>query len=47
MSAQYKVTGGAGRFAEATGTFENHREADINKGLVTLAYSGPICGVAP
>ncbi|QBQ53437.1 hypothetical protein [Nitrosococcus wardiae] len=47
MSTQYKVTGGTGRFAEATGTFKNHGEADTHRGLVTLAYSGQICGVAP
>ncbi len=40
MSTQYTVTGGTGRFANAKGTLENHGEADTNRGLVTLAYSG-------
>ncbi len=47
MTTQYTVTGGTGRFANAKGTLENHGEADTNRGLVTLAYSGQICGVKP
>lgn len=46
MSTQYKITGGTGEFKGAKGELENHGEADTNRGLVTLGYSGQICGVA-
>lgn len=46
MITRYKITGGTGKFKKATGTLQNHGEADTNRGLVTLGYTGRICGVA-
>ena len=46
QSTEYKVTGGTGRFAEAKGTFTNHGETDLGRGLLTLRYDGRVCGVA-
>jgi hypothetical protein len=46
MSTQYTIQGGTGKFKNAKGTLENHGEADTNRGLVTLGYSGQICGVS-
>ena len=43
MSVNYIITGGTGRFAGATGTLQNHGEADLNTGLLTLTYSGRVC----
>jgi hypothetical protein len=45
QTTEYKVTGGTGRYAAAKGTFTNHGEADLGKGLLTLRYDGRICGV--
>jgi hypothetical protein len=47
QSTEYKVTGGTGRYAAARGTFTNHGEADLGRGLLTLRYEGRICGLAP
>jgi hypothetical protein len=46
MATQYTVARGTGRFANATGTFINHGETDLARGLLSLAYEGEICGVA-
>lgn len=46
MSTQYTIQGGTGKFNNAKGTLENHGEADTNSGLVTLGYSGQICGIS-
>jgi hypothetical protein len=43
MSVNYTITGGTGRFANATGSLQNHGEADLNTGLLTLTYSGQVC----
>ena len=43
MSVSYTIAGGTGRFANATGTLQNHGEADLNTGLLTLTYSGQVC----
>ena len=45
QSTEYKITGGTGRFAAAKGTFTNHGEADLGRGLLTLRYDGRICSV--
>ncbi len=47
LTTEYKVTKGTGRFANAKGTFTNHGEADLGKGLFSLRYDGKICGVTP
>lgn len=47
QETQHTILEGTGRFANATGQLENHGEADLVKGLLTLRYSGTICGVAP
>lgn len=47
QSTEYKITGGTGRYAAARGTFTNHGEADLGRGLLTLRYDGRICGLAP
>ena len=44
MSVNYTITGGAGKFAGATGNLQNHGEADLQSGLLTLTYSGQVCG---
>lgn len=46
QSTEYKITGGTGRYSAAKGTFTNHGEADLGRGLLTLRYDGRICGVA-
>ena len=43
MSVTYSITGGTGKFAGATGTLQNDGIADLNKGLLTLTYTGEIC----
>jgi hypothetical protein len=43
MAVTYRVTGGTGKFAGATGTLQNHGTADLNTGLLTLTYTGEIC----
>jgi hypothetical protein len=43
MSVNYTITGGTGKFSGATGWLKNHGEADLNTGLLTLAYSGQVC----
>lgn len=45
METTYTIVSGTGRFAQAHGTFRNHGEVVANEGLVTLSYSGKICGV--
>jgi hypothetical protein len=47
QTTEYKVTGGTGRYAAAKGTFTNHGETDLGKGLLTLRYEGRICGLTP
>ncbi|HKO93619.1 MAG TPA: hypothetical protein VJU61_20840 [Polyangiaceae bacterium] len=46
QTTEYKVTKGTGRFEGAKGTFTNHGETDLKRGLLTLRYEGKICGVA-
>jgi hypothetical protein len=43
MSVNYTITGGSGRFTGATGNLQNHGEADLNTGLLTLTYIGQVC----
>lgn len=43
LSVNYTISGGTGKFAGATGHLENHGEADLNTGLLTLTYSGEVC----
>jgi len=43
LSVNYTITGGTGKFAGATGHLENHGEADLITGLLTLTYSGEVC----
>jgi hypothetical protein len=43
MSVNYTITGGTGKFAGATGSLQNHGEADLTSGLLTLTYSGQVC----
>jgi hypothetical protein len=43
MSVNYTITGGTGKFAGATGNLQNHGEADLQNGLLTLTYSGQVC----
>jgi len=47
QTTEYKITGGTGRYAAAKGTFTNHGETDLGKGLLTLRYEGRICGLTP
>jgi len=47
QTTEYKITGGTGRYATAKGTFTNHGETDLGKGLLTLRYEGRICGLTP
>ncbi len=42
-TANYTITGGTGKFEGATGNLQNHGEADLNSGLLTLTYSGQVC----
>lgn len=42
----FNVVGGSGRFANASGTFMSHGEADTTRGTVVSIYEGRICGVA-
>jgi hypothetical protein len=37
------LKGGTGRYAHATGDFNNIGEADLNTGQIVLRYSGQIC----
>ena len=46
QTTEYKVTKGTGRFEGAKGTFTNHGETDLKRGLLTLRYEGKICGIA-
>lgn len=43
MSVHYEITGGAGKFANASGFLNNHGEAGLVNGLLTLTYSGMVC----
>jgi hypothetical protein len=47
QTTEYEITQGPGRYEEAKGTFTNHGETDLKRGLLTLRYEGRICGVAP
>jgi hypothetical protein len=47
QTTEYKVTKGNGRFEGAKGTFTNHGETDLKRGLLTLRYEGKICGTTP
>jgi hypothetical protein len=46
QTTEYKVTKGTGRFEGVKGTFTNHGETDLKRGLLTLRYEGKLCGVA-
>jgi hypothetical protein len=37
------ISGGTGRFANATGTLAAFGAVDLNKGLLTLRYQGKVC----
>jgi hypothetical protein len=43
MTTQYTIVGGTGKFANASGQLENHGEVDLNRGQLTLSYSGQVC----
>lgn len=43
MATSYKIDGGTGAFAGATGGLTNDGVADTNTGLVTLRYFGEVC----
>lgn len=45
MTVQYTITGGTGKFAEATGGLVNHGEAVLNStpAQLTLRYGGHVC----
>ena len=43
MSTEYRIEGGSGAFAGASGSLMNDGIADTNTGLVTLRYSGEVC----
>ena len=43
MTTQYTIVGGTGKFANASGQLENHGEVDLNRGQLTLGYSGQVC----
>jgi hypothetical protein len=45
MTVQYMITGGAGRFAGASGALMNHGEAVLNStpAQLTLRYAGHVC----
>ncbi len=43
MATTYRIEGGTGAFAGATGSLKNDGVADTNSGLVTLRYSGEVC----
>lgn len=43
MSTQYTIVRGTGKFANASGQLENHGEVDLNRGQLTLSYSGQVC----
>lgn len=44
MATEYRITGGSGAFEGATGKLFNDGIADTTNGLVTLRYTGEICG---
>ena len=41
------ITGGTGKFAGATGDFNNIGAADLNTGRTVFRYSGKVCFAAP
>ena len=43
MSTEYKIEGGTGAYAGASGSLINDGVADTNTGLVTLRYAGEVC----
>jgi len=43
MATEYRIEGGTGAFADATGTLVNDGIANTNTGLVTLRYAGQVC----
>lgn len=43
MVTEYRIEGGTGVFADATGTLINDGIADTTTGLVTLRYEGEVC----
>jgi hypothetical protein len=45
MHTRHTIAGGTGKFAQAQGSFESDGEVDTNQDLVTLGYSGQLCGV--
>lgn len=47
QTTEYEISGGTGRYAAAKGTFTNHGETDLGRGLLTLRYEGRICGLTP
>ena len=43
MATEYRIEGGSGAYAGATGALINDGVADTNTGLVTLRYTGEVC----
>jgi hypothetical protein len=45
MDTLYTITGGTGKFANATGFLHNHGDVNLSTGAVSLRYNGVICGI--
>ena len=47
LSYPVQITGGTGKYAGATGQFNNIGAADLNTGRTVFRYSGHVCFAAP
>jgi hypothetical protein len=45
MDTLYTITGGTGKFVNATGFLHNHGDINLSTGAVSLRYDGVICGI--